>query len=249
MKVRSQSGITLIEVLIAVSLVSLLSVGILLAMRLGFVTMDKVDERLVSNRRVVNSRGIIESEISGFVLTMADYTPQPGTSYQVPFLQTEPQMMRFVTAHSLEDGWRGRPQIAVLQVIPGTPVEGDSRAGVRLILNETPYTGGAQAGQNIAGIEPDPTAGRLIVHYTAMPSGPKSFVLADRLAFCRFWYLQPLFEPPFQIWRPDWAQPQQLPQGIRIEMAPLDSSKPGLHVTTVTVPLNVTRDPMARYAD
>ena len=55
--------------------------------------------------------------------------------------------MRFVTSYSLQDGWRGRPQIAALQVIPG------ETQGVRLIVNETPYTGPDQAGQNIAGVE------------------------------------------------------------------------------------------------
>ncbi len=61
--------------LVAVSLLSLLSVGMLIAMRLGFNTMDKVDSQLVMNRRVVNSRGIIENEISGFMFTMADFMP------------------------------------------------------------------------------------------------------------------------------------------------------------------------------
>lgn len=249
MKKNPQSGVTLIEILVAVSLLSLLSVGMLMAMRLGFSTMDKVDGRLESNRRVVNSRGIVENEIEGFIFTFADYVPQPDMTIPVPFLQTEPQTMRFVTAYSLEDGWRGRPQIAVLQVIPGEATDDDRRAGVRLILNETPYTGRAQAGQNIAGIEQDLLSGRQIVHYTQIPSGPRSFVLADRLEFCRFSYLQPLVEPPFRIWRPDWVMPRTLPLGIRIEMAPLDTGPVGLHVTTVTAPLSVNRVPGARYAD
>jgi prepilin-type N-terminal cleavage/methylation domain-containing protein len=249
MKIRSQSGVTLVEILVAVSLLSLLSVGMLTAMRLGFTTMDKVDAHLVVNRRVVNARGIIESEIEGFVLTMANYVPRPEEVHPVPFLQTEAQSMRFVTSYSLEDGWRGRPQIAVLQVIPGEAVAGDSRPGVRLIVNEMPYTGPAQAGQNIVAIEQDASTGRQVVRFAPVPPGAQSFVLADRLAFCRFWYLQPLPEAPFQIWRPDWAQPLRLPLGIRIEMAPLDDSPSGLHVTTVTVPLNVTRTPGILYAD
>lgn len=243
MKTNPQSGVTLIEILVAVTLLSLLSVGMLMAMRLGFGTMDKIDARMIANRRVVNSRAIIENEIGGFVPAIAHYHPQPDATIQVPFLQTEPQMMRFVTTYSLQDAWRGRPQIAVLQVIPG------DREGVRLILNETPYTGREQAGSNIAGIEQDPASGRQIVRYTAVPSSPKSFVLADRLALCRFSYLQPLREPPLQIWRPDWILPQQLPRAIRIEMAPLDSASPGLRVTTVTAPIHLTRPQGAFYAD
>ncbi|MGA2715485.1 MAG: prepilin-type N-terminal cleavage/methylation domain-containing protein, partial [Bryobacteraceae bacterium] len=103
MKTHSQSGVTLIEILVAVSLLSLLSVGMLMAMRLGFSTMDKVDAHLVVNRRVVNARGIIENEINGFVFTMAAYVARPNEVQQVPFMQTEPQSMRFVTSYSLED--------------------------------------------------------------------------------------------------------------------------------------------------
>ena len=74
-----EAGVTLIEILIAVSLLSLLSVGILLAMRIGFNTMDKVDSRLVSNRRVSYARRIIENEIAGYTYTMADWMPHTVT--------------------------------------------------------------------------------------------------------------------------------------------------------------------------
>lgn len=243
MKKNPQSGVTLIEILVAVTLLSLLSVGMLVAMRLGFSTMDKVDARMIANRRVVNARAIIESEIEGFVPTIAELHPQPAVTLSVPFLQAEPSTMRFVTAYSLEDGWRGHSQIVVLQVIPG------DTGGVRLIINETPYTGREQAGRDIAGIEQDQSTGRQIIHYTAIPPNSKSFVLADQLSFCRFSYLEPRLAPPFQIWRPDWVQQQLLPQAVRIEMAPLNSTPQGLHVTTVTTPVSVTRTPGGAYAD
>src|SRR4051812_42987864 len=136
-----RAGVTLIEILIAVSLLSLLSVGVLIAMRIGFNTMDKVDSRLVKNRRVSYARRIIENEIAGFTSTMADWRARPEDQpAPYPFHQWEAQSLRFVTAYSLQDAWRGRPQIAVLQVIPGA--EG---RGVRLVMDETPYTGSAQA--------------------------------------------------------------------------------------------------------
>jgi len=243
-----QSGVTLIEVLIAVSLLSLLSVGMLVAMRLGFNTMDKTDARLVRNRRVSNTSRIIENEINGFISTMAAYHPQPNqpnNTNLVPFFQIEPQVMRFVTSYSLDDAWRGRLQIAVLQVIPG-----DANRGVRLILNEIPYTGQEQAGQQIEAIEPDPATGLPIVHYVPVAPGPQSFVLADRLAYCRFSWLEPRPTPPFQQWRPDWVQPRILPLGIRIEMAPLEAAtRTDLRISTITAPLNVNRTPGANYAD
>jgi hypothetical protein len=74
-------------------------------------------------------------------------------------------------------------------------------------------------------------------------------VLADRLAYCRFSYLEPKPEAPFQTWRPDWVLRQRLPQGIRIDMAPLDTSPADLHVSSITAAFNINRTPGSRYAD
>lgn len=241
-KRNPRAGVTLIEILIAVTLLSMLSVGILMAMRIGFNTMEKTDLHLVQNRRVANSRRIIENEIAGFVFTQADWRPKPDAFVRVLFVQWEPQTMRFVTGYSLEDAWRGRPQIAELQVIPG-----EKNTGVRLILNETPYTGSAQAGQMISDIATDPKTGLATTRFLPVIPGGRSFVLADKLAYCRFSYLESLEVPPFRVWRADWVAPR-LPLGVRIEMAPLNSTPSELHVTTVTVPLTVTHQ-QAFYTD
>ncbi|MES1260603.1 MAG: prepilin-type N-terminal cleavage/methylation domain-containing protein [Acidobacteriota bacterium] len=237
-----RSGVTLIEILIAVSLLSMLSVGILMAMRIGFNTMEKTDAHLVQNRRVANARKIIENEIAGFVFTRADWRPKPELVQAVPFVQWESQSMRFVTAYSLQDAWRGRPQIVALQVIPG-----DHNAGVRLIVNETPYTGPAQAGESIVAIEQNPQTGIATTRFAPILPGAQSFLLADKLAYCRFSYMEPRPEPPLRLWRPDWEQ-NRLPLGVRIEMGPLANTPSELHVTTVTMPLNVNRD-QGFYAD
>jgi hypothetical protein len=238
-----RAGITLIEVLIAVSLLSLLSVGMLIAMRIGFNTLGKTDAHLVQNRKVVNVRQIVENEIAGFIATRADWRQTPQIVVPVPFHQWEPQSMRFVTSYSLDSAWRGREQIAALQVIPG-----ENNIGVRLIVNETPYTGAAQAGSSIEGIEPDPTTGTQLVRFTLIAPGPQSFVLADKLAYCRFSYLEPRFEPPLRVWRPDWVLPS-LPLGIRIEMAPLENGPAELHMSTITASFHINRSSENAYYD
>ena len=78
---------------------------------------------------------------------------------------------------------------------------------------------------------------------------PQSFVLADRLAFCRFSYLEPRSQAPFRIWRPDWVQLQQLPLGIRIEMAPLDATPADLHVADHNRPANRESAAGGNYSD
>lgn len=244
MKLKPQAGVTLIEILIAVSLLSLLSVGVLVAMRIALNTMDKTDQHLVRNRRVSNSAKLIENEFAGMIVTRADWRPSPDVANSIPFLQFEPQTMRFVTSYSLQESFRGRPQIAAMQVIPG-----DRNIGVRLIVNETPYTGAAQAGSMVTGIAQNPTTGLATTMFMPVLPGAQSFVLADRLAYCRFSYLEARFEPPFRVWRSDWVRPDIVPLGVRIEMAPLDKTPSEVHVSTVTVPLHINRDTGHVYTD
>jgi prepilin-type N-terminal cleavage/methylation domain-containing protein len=234
-----EAGVTLIEILIAVSLLSLLSVGVLIAMRVGFNTLDKVNSRFLTDRRVSYARRILESEIAGFTYTTAIWHPETPTNRIVPFTQWEPQTMRFVTSYSLQDSWRGRPQMVALQVISGA--EG---RGVRLIVNETPYTNSIEAGTTISSFD---TEG--VVHFAPVLAGPESFVLADHLAYCRFSYLVPTPQPPYQEWQPEWITRNALPMGVRIEMAPLDSNPSALHPSTVVATLHVNRTPGIVYAD
>lgn len=233
---NSRSGVTLIEILIAVTLLSFLSVGVLLAMRVGFNTMGKIDGRLASDRRVSYASRIIENEIEGFTPVMAEL-PQQGGVYRFPFGQWEPQSMRFVTGFSLQQGWRGNPQISTLQVIPGA----DGR-GVRLIVNETPYTGPRSAGILAVGIDSD-----LTVHYAPVSPGAGSFVLADRMASCTFSYLTIQPGTLLRQWQPAGIDPRQYPLGVRIDMSPLDTAGGDLHVSSLTLPIPVLRKPGVKY--
>lgn len=236
MKHNPRSGLTLIEILIAVSLLSLLSIGVLWSMRIGFNTMDKTDNRLVMNRRVSNSRKIVENELNAFMGAFAALHPKPDETRYIPFLQLEPDIMRFVSAYSLEDGWRGHPQIVTMHVIGG-----DSGAGVRLVMEETPYTGPEQAGRYITGLNFDQKTGYTKVFYIPAQAGAQSFVLADKLAYCKFSYQDRFSVPPFQAWGTTWIDIMKNPKAVRIEMAPLDPNSPDLHVASISIALPVTR--------
>ena len=52
MRLGSRAGVTLMELIIAISLLSLLSVGLLMAMRVGLNAMEKSNNRIMANRRV-----------------------------------------------------------------------------------------------------------------------------------------------------------------------------------------------------
>jgi len=150
--------------------------------------------------------------------------------------------MRFVSSYSLQEAARGLPQILEFQVIPG-----EHGRGVRLVVNENLYSGPRAAGAFCLGPGRDSELGVETQRFIPIVVGPRSFVLADHLASCNFSYLGPLPEKDPEQWFPAWTPPDRWPLGIRIQMAPLDSSTGRLKPLTVTAPVHVNRDPNFEY--
>jgi hypothetical protein len=119
---------------------------------------------------------------------------------------------------------------------------------VRLIVNELPYTGPLSAGQLCVGMDQDPTTGMSLPQFRPIIAGPQSFVLADKLAWCRFSYLEPAKPPEVEHWRPDWIMPRW-PLGIRVDMAPLVDNPARLRPLAVTAPVRINRSPDIPYVD
>jgi hypothetical protein len=236
---------TLIEVMIAVVLFSILSVGILTALRVGVNAMDHTNEYMMSNRRAAYAVRILDSQLNGFIPASAMFQLSPQSPVQiVPFFQGEPASMRFVSSYSLQDASRGIPQILEYQVIPGA----DNR-GVRLVVNELPYTGPVSTGASCLGYLVDPATRIQIPVFRPIQTGPGSFVLADKLAYCRFLFEVPRLSPEIPAtWVNHWVR-QEWPLAIRIEMAPLDPNPARLQPMTVTTAVHVNKTLGVEYAD
>ena len=120
-----------------------------------------------------------------------------------------------------------------------------------MVVNETPYTQG-NAGRACMGLIAGP-AGQM-PQFAPVVVSPKSFVLADQLAFCRFSYL---VTPPapgggVQLLPPQWATTGTgtgWPAAIRVEMAPLHADPSHLQPITVTAPIRIRRSPQIQYGD
>ena len=239
-----QSGMTLMEVMIAVVLFAFLSVAIMTALRLGVNALDHADQRLMSNRRAAYAVRILESQLNGFMPEQAVFqlTPQSPVQF-MPFFQGEPASMRFASSYSLQDASRGMPQILEFQVIPGA--EG---RGVRLVVNERLYAGTRSAGAFCLGYIFDPVANVRVPQFRPIETGPGSFVLADKLSYCRFMFEAPRrgLQPP--MWVNRWVL-QEWPLAIRIEMAPLDPDGSRLQPMTVTSAVHVTKRWGVNYVD
>src|ERR1051326_5299619 len=66
-EMRRQAGITLLEVLVSVTLLSLLAVGMMMALRIGLFTFSRTNARLMDDRRVAGSQHVIEQELEGLL--------------------------------------------------------------------------------------------------------------------------------------------------------------------------------------
>jgi hypothetical protein len=242
---RPEAGTTLIEVLIAVTLLSLLSVGMLTAMRVGLMAFSKTSGKLMENRRVAGAQRVLQEQLEGMMPVVTACGEGPGAAaVRTAFFQGQPQTMRLVSTFSLQQGWRGQPQILEFFVIPGE----DGR-GVRLVVNEIPYTGPVGTARLCTGRALDPLTGAVFPQFVPVEAGPHSFVLADKLAYCRFFYFTiPLNRSVPPHWTPDWNI-SGWPFAVRIEMAPLEPDPSRLQPITVTAPIHLHRSPEISYVD
>jgi hypothetical protein len=245
---RSEAGLTLMEVLIAVSLLSLLSLGIVIALRVGLSATAKANARLMDDRRIAGTQRILQDEIAGLIPVKALCTagnPDPrAPGREMLFFQGQAESMRFVSMYSLQQAWRGLPQVLEFQVIPR-----DDGRGVRLVVNEHVYTGARGAGMFCIGPGVDPATHMVGPRFRAIEIGPISFVLADDLAFCRFAFLTPAQPPAVAAtWQPVWTQPKW-PFGVRVEMAPFADDAARLRPVTITQRIRVNRSPEIDYVD
>ncbi len=236
----------MIELLIAVSLLSLLSVGMLFALRVGLNALDKANAKLIANRRAASVQSILESQIANFMpVSAACPSGLPNSPpVPVPFFDGQSQTMRFVSSYSLEEASRGNPRILEFAVIPG-----EQNRGVRLVVNEYPYTGPLSAGASCLGFVENPAPGiARAPQFRAVEPGPRSFVLADRLAFCRFAFMGVAPPPEFTRWYPEWRFPKW-PSAVRVEMQPLEPDSTRVPLAGLTVPIHVNRWPSVPYTD
>jgi prepilin-type N-terminal cleavage/methylation domain-containing protein len=237
-----QAGVTLIELLVAMALLSLLAVGVMFGMRIGLSAMERTNNRLQTNRKVLGVERVLTQQIAGMIAAKADCLQNPqGPAVTAPFFQGEPQTMRFVSTYSLNEASRGYPRILEFQVIPG-----ENGEGVRLIVNELLYTGPRSAISLCAGAIP--SADGFLLNFRPVQIGQQSFVLADRLSRCQFSFKEFRDPPQQDVWLPRWAS-ARMPSAIRVDLAPLSTDPSLLEVPSIVAPVRINRNPMVEYKD
>ncbi len=228
---------TLVEVLVAVALLGMLSLGLVTALQTGVGAWRDSREAVALDRRIANAHNLMHAELAGLVPVLAESPPHRPGIPRFPFFQGEPTAMRFVSSYSLEAGVRSGLRIVELSVIAG----GEGR---RLILNELPYRGPRSVGGFALEAVPDRTSfsGRRMI-FTPVRARADSLIVADRLSFCRFAYLRyPRDREAPAEWIPVWDDLQNVPVAVRLEMVPA-TVEAGLQPVTVTAQIR------AEYAE
>jgi hypothetical protein len=222
---------TLIEILVAVSLMGLLAVAMVTALTVGAGSWQDARSRLSLDRRIASANEIFYAELEGIVPVST--RPDPSSGMAIPravFFQGEPESMRFVSDYSLTAGRRGGLRVVELQIT-------DARRGRRVLINEMPYRGPADLVRFIVGSDRDVVTGAPRLLFAPIQPRPTSVILADELQDCRFSYLRvprSYVEPA--LWLPQWTELNGLPGAIRVEMSPLPGEARLLPVT-ITAPV------------
>jgi len=233
---RRRQGLTLMEVLVAITLLSLLSAGMLMALRVAAGAWERTNTDLMLDRRIAAANAILHAALEGVVPAWVEFRrPTMASPTLALFFQGQPESMRFVSAYSLDSGPRGGLRLLELQVVR-------AEQGLRLLLNDQPHPGPAEAGRLIVGAVDDPLTRSLRLFFAPIVAQPSSFIVADELAGCAFSYLSTAAPNEPARWLPAWSRSDQWPAAISIQLAPRgDSAR--LRPVTVTVPFRSREGP------
>jgi hypothetical protein len=103
------------------------------------------------------------------------------------------------------------------------------------------------AGAFCLGTALDPELGVQVPQFRPIQAGPSSFVLADKLAYCRFSFREVQPMPVGERWVPFWITPKW-PTAVRIDMAPIAPDAVRVQPMSIFAPIRVTVDPARAHA-
>jgi len=210
-----ETGMTLIEVVVAVTLLGLLSTGLVMSFQMGVDAWRDTRDRLTVDRRIATANQILNSALVGMIPIKGAAPDGPDArGRRFLFFQGEPHSMRFVTSFSVTEGMRGGLQVIELQVV-------SSPGGRRILLNQSPFMGPLALARFVDGFFNDPDLGGTRPRYRPIVPYATSLVIVDELEDCSFWYLErPRGRDPVTTWLPVWTKLRELPEAVAINVLP-----------------------------
>ena len=229
--IHPESGMTLLEVLVAVTLLGLLSVGLLMSFQMGADSWQSTRDRLMLDRRIATANQILNSVLAGMIPVVGEAPYGLGTQRRsFLFFQGEPRSMRFVSSYSVTQGVRGGLHVIELHVV-------NSPRGRRVLLNQSPFNGPQGLARFVDGFFRDPDLGDIRPRFRPIMSYARSLVIVDELEDCAFRYLERQSRRELSTtWLPTWTNIRELPQAVAINVLPrIDGNR--LRPVSMAVPV------------
>lgn len=204
---RAEAGITLLELLVSITIVSLLATTALFAWRVGSSAWQKASERMEKDRTVLAVHQLLEEQIA----SMVPYQALTEGGAREMFFQGEPGTARFVSRYSLAHRATSGLYLIEYQVT-------EQKDGTKqLLLNESPVWGNQELGTLLASAQNRPEG--LVRKYLPFKHGPQTVVLLEGLQECRFEYFRiPGANQP-GTWTDQWTvRNDEVPPAMRIEV-------------------------------
>ena len=220
-KSRRDTGFTLLELLVSITILSLLATIILFGWRVASSAWQRANDRLTQDRKVLATHHLLQEQMA----SMVPYRTRTLQGPQVSLFQGEPQAARFLSRYSLTSRSRSglyRIEYQVAEQQGGTK---------QLLLNEFPVTGEEELSALITGAEAGPRG--IILRFVPFERGPQTVVLLENLEECSFAYYSS--RPPEPgAWRDQWTSfNEELPRGMTIRaVSSVESS--GLRPVSIT---------------
>lgn len=216
-------GFTLMELLVATTLLALLSLTVLLGMRIGFRAWEKAERRLAEEAE----EAAVEEYLGRALASTVAYKAMPAEEKPprefVPFQGTS-QGARWLSTYST--GWQERSGLVLVECF----VAGEGNHG-RLVVEQFPVRGDANLARGmLAGVEVDPESGRTRVVYqpfdvdSGAPESSARTLVAD-VPRARFEFLK--VTPRESSWQDTWdgARESQLPAAVRLIVESADGER------------------------
>jgi general secretion pathway protein J len=208
---KTQHGVTLIELLVAITLLGFVSLGLLFAMRIGIGAWQHGDARMAADRAVVTAGDLISAQLAG---AQARNVGWGVREQRVSFLLFDgaADRLQFLTRYSVAGRERGGSYLAEYWF------EHNARNECRLLYNEYPFRSDNDAAAVVEQLTQD-RMGQVVVQYRAPHAGPNTRILYTGLHDCAFEYLIDSNDRPV-YWGKFWpGDPRFLPHAVAVRFS------------------------------
>ncbi len=255
-------GFTLLELLVSMTILSLLVTTVLFGWRIAASAWQKASTRLEHNRTVTETSQLLEEQMASMV---AYRVPASLGSLEL-FFQGEPHTARFLSRYALTGRSSSGLYLIEYQIAegprgtPGVTPGGTPGVTRELWVNEFPVRSREELSPLF--VKPDPASTVRMQRFLPFERGPNTLVLLTGLKDCRFEYYNPPLGPQPGAWTEHWTDAGanagpgggvvpngELPRGMAIRLAVTGESAELKPVSIVAAIRNVSTEKRLRIPE